>query len=99
MVDDVLSLFDTAVTAVGSWFTDIFEATGMTGVYLSYVFVFLCVSILLMPIIGGRISPPVSASSDSANKKISQGRFGDRAADRAGSRNMRAHGFRRAGDL
>lgn len=71
MVSDILSLFDAAVVAVGSWFTQILEATGMESVYLTYTFVFLCVSILLMPIIGGRINPRIfrSGGSDQARPR------------------------------
>lgn len=57
MVNDIMAMFTTAVTAVGSWFTRILEATGMKTIYIVYVFIFLSISILLMPVIGGRLVP------------------------------------------
>lgn len=56
MAEEILDLLTTAIVNVGSWFTQILEVTGMKTVYLVYVFIFLSVSILLMPVIGGRIS-------------------------------------------
>ena len=104
MVNNILSLFTTAVTAVGSWFTRILEATGMKTVYIVYVFIFLSISILLMPVIGGRLVPGApfieGMKSDRARRRArDQGSFGNSARNRAGAARMRQNGFKRGGDL
>lgn len=75
MVSDILNLFTTAVTACGSWFTRILDSTGMDSVYIVYVFIFLSISILLLPVIGGRLTPGApfinAAKSDQAQRNRS----------------------------
>ena len=72
MAHDIMDLFSSVAVNVGSWFTNVMEATGMDDVYLAYVFIFLCVSILIMPVVGGRIPfGPMNSSlgSDTARRK------------------------------
>lgn len=69
MVQDILDLFVSSVYAVGNWFTSIMAATGMESVYLVYLFVFFSVSILIIPVIAGRIRSPFTRGSDQARKR------------------------------
>lgn len=104
MVSDILNLFTEAVTACGSWFTRILDSTGMDSVYIVYVFIFLSISILLLPVIGGRLTAGApfieGVKSDRARRSSrDQGSFGNSARNRAGAARMRQNGFKRGGDL
>ena len=70
MVNNILSLFVTAVRAVGVWFTTILETTGMEDVYIVLMFVFMMTSIILIPILGGRLPSPLAAGSDKVKKEL-----------------------------
>lgn len=76
----------------------------MKTIYIVYVFIFLSISILLMPVIGGRLVPGApfieGMKSDRARRRSSdQGSFGNSARNRAGAARMRQNGFKRGGDL
>lgn len=52
MAAQILNLLNTAVYAVGVWFSNIMSATGMEFVYVANFVVILSVGILLGPIMG-----------------------------------------------
>ncbi len=51
-MDAVLSLMNTAVTAVVSWFKQIMDSTGAGTLYIAVMSVVLSVGILLGPLLG-----------------------------------------------
>lgn len=61
MANNIFLLFGEIATAVSSWFTAVFTATGMTGVFLGMVAVVFSVRLLMHPIVG--------KGSDTADKK------------------------------
>lgn len=52
MIGQVLSLMNTAVTAVVSWFSQIMQNTGTGTLYIAIMSVVLSVGILLRPLLG-----------------------------------------------
>ena len=67
MAIEVALLLRQAINAVQLWFTQIFSATGMTGFYLSLVFIYLLVRILLSNFLP-------SSGSDTGVKSLPPGR-------------------------
>lgn len=71
MASSILNLLNSAVTAVGSWFMAIFNATGMEFVYVANFVVVLSVGILLGPILGSAragLSDVVRRKSSNSSK-------------------------------
>lgn len=74
MVNSILQMFVLAAQNVGVWFTTILEATGMEDVYIVFMFVFMITSIIIIPIIGGRLPSPLAMGADSVRKDIRAGK-------------------------
>lgn len=53
MAAEILQLFTTALNAASSWFTSIFQQSGMMGVYLGVIALFLMIRFILLPLFGG----------------------------------------------
>lgn len=62
MFNQIMSLITSSFQACSVWFTRLWEASGMTGLFLAMIFIGLCYRFLLAPVIGR------SAGSDSARK-------------------------------
>lgn len=65
MANAIFLLIGEVATAVSSWFTSVFTASGMTGIFFAMISVVFCIRLLMHPIVG--------RGSDTANKKKSDG--------------------------
>lgn len=73
MIQQVLNLFQSAVSAVSSWFGQIMDATGAGTLYIAMMSVVLSVGLLLAPILGAArdgSSDMVSAGARKGYSKI-----------------------------
>lgn len=61
----IFEILNTSITAAASWFTALFQRSGMVSFYLAMVFVFLVGKFILVPLFGS------SRGSDSVSKKRS----------------------------
>ena len=62
MADSIISLLSKSLLAVQSWFSQILNESGMTGLFLGMFAIYLAVKFLIYPLFGG------SAGSDRAGK-------------------------------
>lgn len=70
----VALLLRQAINAVQLWFTQFFHSTGMTGFYLSMVFIYLLVRILLSNFISSAGSDSSSGKSSNRTKSLRPGK-------------------------
>lgn len=76
MINDVLTLMNSAVSAVVTWFAAVIDATGTGTLYIAMMSVVLTIGILLTPLLGSARGG-LDAGSDLAAswvKKVSSGR-------------------------
>lgn len=71
---EIALLFRQVINAVQLWFTQFFHSTGMTGFYLSMIFIYLLVRILLSNFISSSGSDSASGKSSNSTKSLPPGK-------------------------
>lgn len=76
MASNVMNLINSSFAAAGSWFSSIFNASGMVEIYLAMIFITLCFKFILTPIFGISASSDRVVSSYKKQSKINSSKVG-----------------------
>lgn len=73
MANDIVDLLDTAISAVSGWFSDIMGATGLTALYLCFMFLLLACSYFFAPILHAKYEGMLSDTAAKSKKDKNKG--------------------------